>query len=170
MARGLDYYTGPIFETTILGSSIGSLTGGGRYDNLISLLGGPAITGTGTTIGIDRICEVIKEKNLLPKISRTTAGVLLTVFPGYLGQTIKLTEKLRKNNVNCELYPDPETKLDKQLKYADKKGVPYVLILGPEEIKEKKYTLKDMKTGTQKKVNLKQLIRILNSCNASGKS
>lgn len=160
MVRGLDYYTGPIFETVVSDPPIGSLTGGGRYDNLISLLGGPDITGTGTTIGFDRICDVIKEKNLLPRISKTTSQVLLTVFPGYVVQTIKLAEKLRKNDINCELYLE-EKPINKQLKYANKKGIPYVIILGPNEIKADKITLKNMKTGEQKTLNFKTAIKLL---------
>lgn len=165
MVRGLDYYTGPIFET-VVEPDIGSLTGGGRYDKLISQLGGPDIPGTGTTIGIDRICEVIGEKKLLPKINKT-AEVLVTVFPEYLAKSIQLANKLREVGINVQLYLE-EKPINKQLKYADKKGIPYVVILGPEEIKEKKYTLKDMKTGKQKKVNFEELLTILKD--ESGKS
>jgi histidyl-tRNA synthetase len=160
MVRGLDYYTGPIFETIVSEPTIGSLTGGGRYDNLISLLGGPNITGTGTTIGFERICDVIKEKNLLPKIAKTSTQVLFINFPGYLGQTIILSEKLRENNVNCTVYLK-EIRVDKQLKYANQKGIPWVIFLGPDEIKGKTATLKNMKTGQQKTVSQIKLLEEL---------
>lgn len=160
MVRGLDYYTGPIFETIVNDPPIGSLTGGGRYDNLISLLGGPNLTGTGTTIGFDRICDVIKEKNLLPNIIETVTKVLIINFPGYLGQEIKLLNKLRESNISSEIYLE-EKFFDKQLKYANKKGIRYVIFLGSNEIKNNKVKIKDMKKNTEKELTQEELIKFL---------
>lgn len=166
MARGLDYYTGPIFETTVTNPPIGSLTGGGRYDKLISSLGGPDIPGMGTTIGLDRICDVIGELNLLPEIKKSTSQALVTIFsPKQLEKSIEVATILRSSNiVNVELYPDPEAKLDKQLKYADRKGIPYVIIIGPDEIEKKTVTLKDMRKKTQKQILFDKLPKELDSC------
>jgi histidyl-tRNA synthetase len=159
LARGLDYYTGPIFEAVVEKPKIGSIAGGGRYDNLIADLGGPNIPATGVSFGIDRICDVIKEQNLWPELSPTSTQVLVTIFsPELLEKSIEVTGKLRKANISTDLYLDPETKIDKQLKYADKKGIPYVIILGPEEIKKREVTLKNMKTGAQEKTSLENLI------------
>lgn len=169
LVRGLDYYTGPIFETYVEEPKIGSITGGGRFDKLVSDLGGPDIPATGTTIGLDRICDVIKEKNLMPDLSPTPTKVLVTIFsPEYLEKSIELVSKLRKTRVNTELYLDPETKLDKQLKYADRKNIPFVIILGPEEIKKKVITLRDMKAKSQEQLSLKQLLEKMTSSSAMG--
>ena len=159
LVRGLDYYTGPIFETYVEEPKIGSITGGGRYDKLVSDLGGPDIPATGTTIGLDRICDVIKEKNLMPELSPTPTKVLVTIFsPEYLGKSIELVSKLREAGINAELYLEPETKLDKQLKYANRKNIPFVIILGPKEIKKKVITLRDMKAKSQKQTTLQELL------------
>jgi histidyl-tRNA synthetase len=159
LARGLDYYTGPIFELVARGTKNLSLGGGGRYDNLIAKLGGPNIPATGVSFGLDRICDVIKEQNLWPEVSPTSTKVLVTIFsPEFLEKSIETANKLRKAEIPTELFLDPETKIDKQLKYADKKGIPYVIILGPEEIKKGEVTLKNMKTGAQEKTSLENLI------------
>lgn len=150
LVRGLDYYTGPVFETYVEKPKIGSITGGGRYDDLIATLGGPNIPATGTTIGLDRICDVIKEQNLWAGVSPAPTKVLVTVFsPEYLKKSIEVTLLLRCNKVNTELYLDPKVKLDKQLKYANQKGIPFVLILGPDEVKNETATIKNMETGKQ---------------------
>lgn len=159
LVRGLDYYTGPVFETIIEKPKIGSITGGGRYDKLISSLGGPDIPATGTTIGLDRICEAIKEQNLWPKLSPSPTKVLVTVFsPEYLKESMDIAYQLRETGVNVDLYSNPEIKLDKQLKYADRKSIPFVIILGPDEIKKKMVTLRNMKSQSQEQLNFKELL------------
>lgn len=160
MVRGLDYYTGPIFETTISGLSLGSVTGGGRYDNLVAQLGGPKISATGTTFGIDRLCEAIKEKNLLPQVLKNNLKILVSLFPGLEKENLKLCQALRKENKNAELYLENKP-LDKQVKYANQKNIPYVLFQGPDEVKKAELTLKIMQTGEQKKVTLQELLKIL---------
>lgn len=162
LVRGLDYYTGPIFEAIIEKPKVGSIAGGGRYDKLISDLGGPDIPATGVSFGLDRIYDVIKEQNLWPNLSPTPTKVLVTIFsPEYLKNSIEIANQLRADNIPTELYLEPETKLDKQLKYASKKGIPYVIILGPEEIKAGKVTIKAMKTGKQETVSLARVIEII---------
>ena len=162
MVRGLDYYTRTIYETYVTEPKIGSLTGGGRYDNLVKQLGGPDITGTGTTIGLERIIEVIKELNLWNEITTSVTKVLVTVFSKeLLDNSIKMASQLRTAEISAELFLDPEKKLDKQLKYADKKGIPWVIIIGPEEQKQNKIVLKNLKTKKQEIISIDQAIHCL---------
>ncbi len=150
LVRGLDYYTGAIFETIVTSPRIGSVSGGGRYDHLISALGGPDLPAVGSTLGLDRICDVISENRLLPDLVLTSTGLLVTVFsPDLLSSSLALALDLRKSGLNVELYPDPDTRLDKQLKYASAKAVPYVAILGPAEVAAHQVTLKHLATGDQ---------------------
>jgi len=167
LVRGLDYYTGPVFETLVEKPKIGSITGGGRYDQLIADLGGPDIPATGTTIGLDRICDVIQELNLWPDLSPTSTQVLITVFsPEYLENSSRLASELREKGVKTELYLDPQTKLNKQIKYADKKGISSVVIIGPDEVKNQKVTFKNLLTGQQETISKKQLFSKLTSASA----
>ncbi len=162
LVRGLDYYTGAIFETVVTEPKIGSITGGGRYDNLIKSLGGPDLPAVGTTLGLDRICDVIEELNLWSNISPTSTRVLVTIFsPELLNKSIELSTKLRQANIATELYPDDRTKLEKQLKYANVKGIPFVAILGPEEAAKDTIKFKDMKTGEQEDLKIEELLNYL---------
>lgn len=163
LVRGLDYYTGPVFETYVEKPKIGSITGGGRFDKLISDLGGPDILATGTTIGLDRICDVIKEENLLPEVFPTPTKVLVTIFsPDYLEKSIEIAQKLRDSSINAELYLNTEAKLDKQLKYANRKEIAFAFIIGPEEVKNKTVTIKNLKKKSQKTVLQKDLLNQFN--------
>ena len=160
LARGLDYYTGMIFEVVLPGYEAGSCGGGGRYDELIEQLGGVSIPAVGIAFGFDRMVEAAEFFNLIPP--ETTGTVLLiTIFAQKTAETsLKLASQLRKNQINSEIYPEI-TKLDKQLKYADKKGIPYVAIIGLDEIKKNVIKLKNMKTGEQKELSQKKLIEII---------
>jgi len=161
LARGLDYYTGIIFEAVDDNYKGGSLGGGGRYDNLIGIFSKNSIPACGFAFGFDRLLEAANELNLFPKKS-TATKVLVTIFSkNFIEKSIKVAAFLREKNINTELFLNPEKKLDKQLKYADKKGIPYVLILGEEEVKKNVVKLKDLKTGKQQEVPLEQLIKIL---------
>jgi histidyl-tRNA synthetase len=161
LARGLDYYTGIIFEAVDDNYKGGSLGGGGRYDNLIGIFSKNSIPACGFAFGFDRLLEAGNELNLFPKKS-TSTKVLVTIFSkDFIEKSIKVATVLREKNINTELFLNPEKKLDKQLKYADKKGIPYVLILGEEEVKKNVVKLKDLKTGKQQEVTLEQLIKIL---------
>lgn len=152
LARGLDYYTGIILEVKVEGYEAGSGAGGGRYDNLIGLFAGKNIPAVGVAFGFDRIIEAMDQLNLFP-VDLITTKVLVTIFSKELEQkSIEISSFLRSNNITCELWLDAESKLDKQLKYADQKGIPYVIIIGPEEAGTDKITLKDLKSNSQDKL------------------
>jgi len=149
LARGLDYYTGLIFEVEIDGYSAGSVCGGGRYDNLIGLFADKQIPAVGFAFGFDRLIEAMTELKRFPDDFQTTK-VLVTVFsPALLEKSIEISSRLRSNNIDTELYLDENASLEKQLKYADKKGIPYAIIIGPEEAAKKVVTLRNMKTRKQ---------------------
>lgn len=161
LSRGLDYYTGPIFETVVKEPKIGSITGGGRYDNLLKDLGGPDLPATGTSFGLDRICDVIEEKNLWD-IKKTNTKVLVSVFSDKLLElTLKSAKYLRGKGVNCEVYPDTDTQLKKQFKYANLKEIPWVIVLGPEEKEKEIITLKNMASGEQQQLTLEEATKLI---------
>lgn len=156
IARGLDYYTGMIFEVSIPGFSGGSVGGGGRYDNLIASLSGVDIPAVGVAFGFDRTVEAAQELGLTPEIT-TQTQLLVTVFDETLqNQSAELAMQLRQRGVNVELYPGAE-KLAKQFKYANKKGIPFVAVLGPEEAGQSLFQLKDMRSGDQRLVAVADL-------------
>ncbi|EKE14419.1 MAG: hypothetical protein ACD_12C00517G0003, partial [uncultured bacterium] len=151
IARGLAYYTGPVYEFEILEGEVGSVAGCGRYDNIIGKFVGKEVAATGGSFGIERLVEVIKSRKMI-NISSTIAKTLVTIFDKNLfSNSLIVADQLRKNNISTILYPVPTDKLDKQLKYANKKNIPYVIIIGPEEVANRKVVLKDMKTGEQQK-------------------
>lgn len=161
LARGLDYYTGMIFEIEIEGYSAGSVCGGGRYDNLIGMFSGKDTPAVGFAFGFDRLMEAMEELNLFPD-DLTTTKVLVTIFsPEQKEKSIKLSSFLRENNINTELYLDENTSLDKQLKYANKKDIPYVAIIGPDEDKNNTVTLKNLKTGEQKIISQNEILDVI---------
>jgi histidyl-tRNA synthetase len=161
ISRGLDYYTGPIFETIVTEPKIGSLTGGGRYDNLLKTLGGPDLPAVGTTIGLERIIDVITELNLWPQISKTTTQALVTIFNESLEEvSIETAKKLRARGINTELYPT-NAKLEKQLKYADRKKLQFVIIIGEEEVANGKVVVKNLVSGEQSTVSLEEAVSII---------
>lgn len=161
LVRGLDYYTGPIFETYVEEPKIGSITGGGRYDNLISSLGGPNIPAVGTTLGFDRLIDCIMELNLLPELTKSKTKVLVANFSNEMeDESIKLVTKLRQNNVSSVVYPTSE-KIGKQIKYALDLGIKYLAIIGPDEAKNNQVMLKNLETAEQKLVNFEELIKSL---------
>ncbi|OGY17742.1 MAG: histidine--tRNA ligase [Candidatus Chisholmbacteria bacterium RIFCSPHIGHO2_01_FULL_48_12] len=161
LARGLDYYTGMIFEVFLPEFPEGSAGGGGRYDNLIKQIGGPDIPAVGIAFGLDRMIEAANALNLFPP-QTASAQVLVTVMDTTQTDSLKLATQLRQNQVNTELYPDPTAKLDKQLKYANKKGIPYVAIVGAKEAATNTVTLKNMATGEQKQLKIENLLKIEN--------
>lgn len=159
ISRGLDYYTGMIFEGKVPGES-GSVGGGGRYDKLIENLGGPSIPAVGFGLGFDRTVEVLMSRSLISSDQSTKA--LVTIFSSDLqGQALKVAAKLRDSGINTELYPDPTDKLDKQFKYADKKGIPFAIIVGDEEVKNNMVTLKNLATREQTTIPLSEVINKL---------
>jgi histidyl-tRNA synthetase len=159
LARGLDYYTGMILEVEIDGFDAGSVGGGGRYDNLIGLFSNKQIPAVGFAFGFDRVIQAMEELNLFPKDLQTTK-VLVTIFSQELMEdSLNCSLLLRSAEVSTELYLDENAKMEKQLKYADQKGIPYVVIIGPEEAAKNMVTLRNMKTREQKTVSGEKLIK-----------
>lgn len=158
LARGLDYYTDLIFELEIEGLS-GSLGGGGRYDNLVKALSGIDMPACGFAYGFDRIIEAMDELNLFPEeIKKSTTKVLVTVFDeSTLAYSLKIAYTLWQKNINTQIYDDSNAKLEKQLKYADRKKIPYVIVAGPEEKERKTIKLKNLTTGEQEELKLNSL-------------
>jgi len=162
LARGLDYYTGFIFEVKIDEYSGGSVGGGGRYDNLIKIISGLDVPAVGLGIGFDRTIEAMAELGLFPKKKR--AGCLVSIFNQELTpKSLDLAKKLRLKEVKTELYPETNASLDKQLKYADRRGVKFFIVIGPEESRKDTFIVKNLETGFQKEVFFDELILILKS-------
>jgi len=157
LARGLNYYTGIIFEVKANNVQMGSIGGGGRYDDLTGLFGVPNIPGVGISFGVDRIYDVMEELDLFPKDVFVGTQVLFFNL-GEKESTVafQLMQQLRNKNIRCELYHE-QAKFDKQFKYAEKKNIPYVIIIGEEEIKTGSCKIKNIITGTQKEIPLKKL-------------
>lgn len=161
LARGLNYYTGCIFEVKTNEVAMGSIGGGGRYDDLTGMFGLKGLTGVGVSFGADRIYDVLEELNLFPVSKADSTKLLIINFDKQLeGYTLSLLNKLRKENIASELYAAP-VKLKKQMGYADGKGIPYVLLVGEEEVTSGQLSLKDMESGEQIKVTETELIQKL---------
>ena len=161
LARGLNYYTGAIFEVKALDAQIGSITGGGRYDNLTGIFGLPGVSGVGISFGADRIYDVLTELNLFPAALQSTTQVLFATFgQDELRYALSWAKELRAHNIAVEVYPEP-AKMKKQMGYADDKAIPYVAIVGGNEMETNTVMLKNMTTGEQKQVTLDELCTIL---------
>ena len=157
LARGLNYYTGAIFEVKALDAQIGSITGGGRYDNLTGIFGLPGVSGVGISFGADRIYDVLTEVDLFPKELLSATQVLFATFGAdELHYALKWAKELRARNIAVEVYPEP-TKMKKQMGYADDKQIPYVAIVGGNEMETNTVMLKNMLSGEQKQVTLDEL-------------
>ncbi|MDH7476175.1 MAG: histidine--tRNA ligase [Microgenomates group bacterium] len=160
LARGLAYYTGPIWEFEIIDGGVGSVAGCGRYDNVIGQFTGRQIPATGGSFGLERIIEIMKERKMV-NLPLTTTKVLITNFADdTLDTLIKIAKALRQEDITTLLYPQT-SRLDKQLKYADKKNIPYVIIVGPEEVKKQKIIFKDMKKASQETTTIDAVIKRL---------
>lgn len=160
LARGLTYYTGTIFEVVVNNADMGSVGGGGRYDDLTGIFGLPDVSGVGISFGVDRIYDVMEQLSLFPEKDPRGLGakvLLVSLDDESEGEALDLLCKLRSNEIASELYPD-RGKLKKPLNYANKKGIPTVVLIGPEEIASKKFTVKHMAKGTQKQLTRKQLL------------
>ena len=158
LARGLNYYTGAIFEVKALDAQIGSITGGGRYDNLTGIIGLPGVSGVGISFGADRIYDVLTGLDLFPKELQSSTQVLFATFGAEeLHYALKWAKELRTHNIAVEVYPEP-TKMKKQMGYADDKKIPFVAIVGGNEMETNTVMLKNMTTGEQKQVTLQELI------------
>ncbi len=161
LARGLNYYTGCIFEVKALDVEIGSITGGGRYDNLTGIFGMPGVSGVGISFGADRIFDVLNQLDLYPKETVTGTELLFVNFgPAEAAYCLPVMAKARQAGVRCEIYPD-SAKMKKQMSYANAKAVPFVAIVGEDEMKAGKVTLKNMATGEQQLVTPEEMVNIL---------
>jgi len=149
LARGLDYYTGPVFEAQVKEPSIGSLGGGGRYDGLIGMFTGEQLPATGSSLGVERIVDVIQELGLVqPRGS--VSDVMVTLFNEELiGASLRMVMTLRRAALNAEIYLDARRDLRRQIQYADKRGIPVVAFLGPDEASQGKVNLRRVSTGEQ---------------------
>lgn len=166
LARGLNYYTGIIFEIEIDGYPVGSVCGGGRYDNLIGALGGKDVPAVGFAYGFDRVIEAMETLSLFPTtLQNSSTKVLVTVFSEELRQTsLEVVTQLREKNISSEIYLGPlkeKNQLEKQLKYADQKTIPYIIIIGPDEKEKNTAVLKDMKTREQRTLSVTELVQLL---------
>ena len=162
LARGLSYYTGCIFEVTVDNVKIGSVSGGGRYDNLTQSFGDKEnLSGVGFSFGVDRLYDAMEELNLFPEEVRASTKVLICHFDdGSLRYGLRVLTQLRATGIASEIYPDA-AKLKKQLDFANKKNVPFTVIIGPEEMNTGMLALKDMKQGEQKKLTIDQILQKL---------
>ena len=157
LARGLNYYTGAIFEVKALDFAIGSICGGGRYDDLTGIFGLPGMSGVGISFGADRIYDVLTGLDLFPKDGTAAARVLFTnMGEREIAYTLPIAATLRAKGIACEVYPD-NTKLKKQFEYADRKGIPFLAIIGDQEVSEGTVTLKNLASGEQKSVKKDEL-------------
>ena len=161
LARGLNYYTGAIFEVKALDTPMGSITGGGRYDNLTGIFGMPGLSGVGISFGADRIYDVLNALDLYPKETITGTQLLFINFGEKETEyCLPVVSKARKAGIRTEMFPD-KSKMKKQMNYANAKGIPFVVLAGENEINEGKFTLKDMNSGEQKLVSADGLIDIV---------
>jgi len=160
LARGLSYYTGCIFEVKINHVSVGSVSGGGRYDNLTGGFGLPGVSGVGFSFGVDRLYDALEELQLFPEETQQTTRVLVCHLDGDCRRyALKTVYALRENNIAAETYPDI-TKLKKQLEYADRKQIPFVIVIGSDEMKSGSLTFRNMKTGEQHVHTLAEIITL----------
>ena len=160
LARGLDYYTGSIFEVKSLDVNIGSIAGGGRYDDLTSIFGLKDVSGVGISFGIDRIYLVMEELDLFPTDIDTSSKILFLNFGEIeANYCFKYLKELRENNISSELYPNND-KIKKQMNYANNKGVKFVVMIGEDEMKSGQLTTKNMSTGEQKVMSISEFIKI----------
>ena len=158
LARGLSYYTGAIFEVKAGGVQMGSISGGGRYDNLTGAFGVPGLSGVGISFGVDRIYDVMEELGLFPEKDTISTRILIVHFDAQTRDYgLPLLRQLREAGINAEMYPDL-AKLKKQLDYADRKRIPFVIVIGTDEVATGRLAFKDMATGGQESRTMEEII------------
>jgi histidyl-tRNA synthetase len=161
LARGLSYYTGAIFEVRMLDGSIGSVSGGGRYDDLTGVFGLPDVSGVGISLGVDRIYDVLETRGLFPGSLEETTQVMLTNFGDEsLPYCLKVLGDLRSAGITAELYPDAG-KLKKQMNYANRRKIPYVVLIGSEELGSGNVTVKEMSSGEQQELTVSETVKLI---------
>ena len=156
LARGLNYYTGAIFEVKANNINMGSICGGGRYDDLTSIFGLKDISGVGISFGADRIYDVIEELELFPSFKNASTQLMFVNFGADTVKMLKILKEVRNNGINAELYPE-NLKLQKQMKYANAKGIPYVAFVEDEDLEAGVFKLKNMESGEQKEISFAEL-------------
>jgi histidyl-tRNA synthetase len=162
IVRGLDYYTGTVFEAQDRQGKLRAVLGGGRYDNLVELFGAKPSSGIGFACGDMVIMELLKDTKKIPDLNTSPTQILITIFnESATRYALKTARMLRYAGIATELYPDPTTKLDKQLKYAHKTGIPLAIIAGPDEQAQNQVAVKNMKTKQQKTLSQKELIEYI---------
>ncbi len=163
IARGLDYYTRTVFEAWDKTRNLKrAVFGGGRFDNLTATIGGDRVPGVGYAVGDMGITEILQQFGKVPDLKAEIAKVLVSVFSAeFMNESLKVAAKLRENGVSVECWPDGDTKLEKQLKYADQKNIQYVVILGSDEVSNGTVVLKDMMNKTQDAVTIDELVKRL---------
>lgn len=160
IARGLSYYTGPVWEWNITEGGVGSVGGGGRYDKLVGSFSGRDIPATGGSFGIERILEVMRDRNMLSNIT-SNVKVLVTIFsPEYIKNSFDLAAILREQGISAYIYPEIKP-IGKQFEYASKKGIPFAIVIGENEVKDNLFTLKNMETREQESLSEEALIKKL---------
>ena len=158
LARGLSYYTGCIFEVKINNVSIGSVSGGGRYDNLTGVFGMPGVSGVGISFGVDRLYDAMEELQAFPEEAQISSKILLChLDEAALHFALKTVYLLREKGIASEVYPDL-SKLKKQLEYADRKKIPFTIVIGSDEMKSGTLAFKNMKTGEQHLLTLAEIV------------
>ncbi|MFI3315343.1 MAG: ATP phosphoribosyltransferase regulatory subunit, partial [Rikenellaceae bacterium] len=161
LARGLNYYTGAIFEVKAKDFAIGSITGGGRYDDLTGIFGLKGVSGVGISFGADRIYDVMNGLSLYPQGANETTKVMFVNFGANEElESLKLLSNLRESGVSAEIYPD-SSKMKKQMDYANRRRVPYVVIIGESELQERKATIKNMIDGNQDSVEFDEIVNYI---------
>jgi len=167
LARGLDYYTGPVFEATVTEPKVGSVGGAGRYDGLVGAFLGRTIPATGMSLGLERIIEVVREHGLLP-VPTSVADVALVIFPESTGAGARLASDLRQRNLRVDLSLQPNRGVGDQLKHADRKGIPFAVILGSAELESGTAVLKNLRSGEQETMPLERLAESIHEQLAAG--
>jgi histidyl-tRNA synthetase len=156
LARGLDYYTGPVFEALSVDANIGSLGGAGRYDGLVGMFSGEDVPATGCSLGLERIFDVIQERNLVEAPS-TVSKALVTIFnEETISDSLTLVGELRRAGVHSEIFVGEKLDLRRQLQFANRKGIPFTYILGPDEIQAGNVVLREMATGEQTTISRRE--------------
>ena len=163
LARGLSYYTGIIFEVRMQDDSIGSISGGGRYDDLTGVFGMPNVSGVGISLGVERIYDVLESRSLFKdEVNKSTEVLIINFGDENKAFALSTLGELRANNISSELYPD-EAKMKQQMSYADKNNIPFVIIAGAEEVAKNSINIKNMKSGEQKTCASNELITTISS-------
>jgi len=163
IARSFSYSTGPIWEVVISGFDGGSVLGGERFDKLVLDVSGQEVPATGFGLGFDRTLEAAIQLGIAPQFSTLSSVLISPLDSNSLSYSLTVSQQLRDAGINTELYPDPKAKIQKQLKYANKKGIPFVAIIGDQELKDKTVTLKDMTKGVQETLLVSELVSKLSS-------